>query len=284
MRRTLTVSAINFTIRPLRDFDNLVGQIRRLLDASAGADIVVFPELYAAGLMTLGDGWPHRDLDRIVEVAAYEEALDGLFAAEATARGQHVLAGSTLSAWDGGYRNLATLHGPEGVVQRHAKTRLVPAERGFVDRPGTAMQTVDIGPARVGINVCYEIQFADAAAALADQGAEVVLCPSYTLTERGFWRVRHCAHARAIEQQLYVVHSGAGGASDHALPGGFARAAVLSPCDTPWGPMDGVLAESATNEDAAVVVTLDLDALAAIREQGETTTFRERRASAGVTA
>ncbi len=284
MSRTLTVSAINFVLRPLRDFDDLAAQIRRLLDASAAADVVVLPEMYATGLMTLGAGWPHRDLDRIVELAGYEDALDALFAAEATSRGQYLLAGSTLSAWRGGYRNYATLHGPDGVVQRHAKTRLVPSERAFVDRPGTEHQAVDIGNVRVGINVCYEIQFADGAATLADQGAEVVLCPSYTLTERGFWRVRHCAHARAIEQQMYVVHSAAGGAPDHALPGGFARSAVIAPCDTPWVPMDGVLAESATNEDAAVVVTLDLDALAAIREQGETTTFRERRVRPGAVA
>lgn len=284
MPRTLTVSAINFVIRPLRDFGALAAQVRDLLDASASADIVVFPEMYTTGLLTLGAGWPHDDLSRVVEVAEYETALDALFAGEAAARGQFILAGSTLSRRDGGHCNLATLHGPDGVVLRHAKTHLVPSERTFVNRRGETMHAVDIGAARVGVSVCYEIQFADAVATLADRGAEVVLCPSYTLTERGFWRVRHCAHARAIEHQLYVVHSAAGGVAHRALPGGFARSAVLSPCDTPWAAPDGVLAESATNEDAAVLATLDLDALAAIRDDGETTTFRDRRECAEAAA
>lgn len=276
MSRKLTISAANFVMRPLRDFDDLVGQIRALLDASAGADLVVFPEVFAAGLLSLGEGWPHDDFNRIIEISAYEPELDRVFAAEASARSQFILAGSTVSNRDGVYRNVATLHGPDGVVLRQAKNHLTPRERLVLDRPRARMDVVDIGAARVAVNICYDIQFPAEAAALAAQGAEVLLCPSYTRGERGFWRIRHCAHARAVENQIFVVHSAAGGDPDHALPGGFARSAVLTPCDQPWSAPDGLLAETATNEHTAVVATVDLDDLEAIRRGGETTTFHDR--------
>ncbi len=60
--------------------------------------------------------------------------------------------------------------------------------------------------AKVGFNICYEAEIPECAATLAEQGAELILTPSATFTEQGFWRVRHCCHARCIENQIYLVH------------------------------------------------------------------------------
>ncbi|MEV6134382.1 nitrilase-related carbon-nitrogen hydrolase [Streptomyces violaceusniger] len=277
MSRTLTVAAVNFVMRPLKDFKDFADQVTGLLAATDGADLVVFPEMFTTGLVTLSDAWPFNRLEGLVELASFEPQIDKLFARLAAERRQFILAGSTLSAAEDGYRNIATLHGPEGIVLRHAKTQLLPVEQAFVTTRGGTYDVVDIGKARVGVNICYEIQFPEGANALVDQGAEVILCPSLTIGERGFWRVRHAAHARAVENQVYVIHSGAGGQPEHALPGGFARTAVLSPCDWPWESVNGVIAESETNVPDVVITEIDLDALQKARTSGETRTFRDRR-------
>ncbi|MFC8670417.1 nitrilase-related carbon-nitrogen hydrolase [Streptomyces sp. NPDC057199] len=277
MSRTLTVAAVNFVMRPLKDFEDFADQVTGLLSLTDGADLVVFPEMFTTGLITLCDTWPFDALDGLVELAAFESRVDQFFAQLAAERRQFILAGSTLSATGDGFRNVATLHGPEGIVLRHSKTQLLPVEKEFVTERGSAFNVVDIGKARVGVNICYEIQFPEGATALVDQGAEVIICPALTTSERGFWRVRHAAHARAVENQVYVVHSAAGGQPKHALPGGFARTAIISPCDWPWENVNGVIAETATNASDVVITELDLDALEKARDSGETRTFRDRR-------
>ena len=113
------------------------------------------------------------------------------------------------------------------------------------------------------------------ATTLTAMGAEVLLVPSYTFTEAGFWRVRHCAAARAIEDQVYVVHCPTVSHLEAPLSPGWARASVLSPCDLVF-PANGVLAESATNVEDVVGYELDLDLLHENRRTGAATTHKDR--------
>lgn len=281
MTRTVTVAATNFMTRPVNSFDEFAGQVRTVLDRCREAEIVVLPEYFTLGLFALIDGWREAPLTRLRELAAFAPAVDHLLHSEAVARGQTIAGGSTLVGSDGELENVSVLYSADGIRYRHAKSHLMPEEAEFVDHEGEEMSVVDLGRVRVGIAICYEMEFPECSGALAELGAEVILCPSFTLTEAGFWRVRHCAAARAIENQVYVVHSCAGGEPVHTLPGGWARAAILSPCDRPWKP-NGVVGEAAENTEGVVVRTLDLDALQAMREEGDAPTFRDRRRRADV--
>jgi len=55
-----------------------------------------------------------------------------------------------------------------------------------------------------GILICYDIEFPEVARVLAEAGAEILFVPSCTDGREGFCRVRYCAQARAIENQVYV--------------------------------------------------------------------------------
>lgn len=281
MTRTVAVAATNFITRPVNSFDEFAGQVRGVLDRCREAELVVLPEYFTLGLFALIDGWREAPLARMRELAAFAPEVDELLVTEARARGQAIAGGSTLVRSVDGDENVCVLYAPDGARHGHAKSHLMPEEAEFVDREGEEMTVIDLGHVRVGVAICYEMEFPECSGALAELGAEVILCPSFTLTEAGFWRVRYCAAARAIENQVYVVHSCAGGKPVHTLPGGWARAAILSPCDRPWRP-DGVVGEAATNVEDVVVRTLDLDLLHAMREEGDATTFRDRRRRADV--
>ena len=56
--------------------------------------------------------------------------------------------------------------------------------------------------AKIGVLVCYDVEFPEAARHLADEGAEILFVPFCTDNRQGYLRVRYCAQARAIENQI----------------------------------------------------------------------------------
>jgi predicted amidohydrolase len=281
MARTATIAVCQTALRPLRAFVDFAEHVRALLDRAKGADLVAFPELFTIELFTTFDGWRDRPVADLPRIDAYTDDYRRLFASEANERRQAILAGSHLVREDGRTRNVAHLFEPGGRQHRHAKTHLFPAETAWGTVEGDRLESIALPFARVGIAICYEAEIPECAASHAEQGIEILLCPSFTLTEHGFWRVRHCAQARAIENQIFVVHASATGTPDGPLPGAWGRSSVLTPCDVPWT-ANGIAAEVDANREGVAIAELDLDALEENRRTGAAPTFRDRRRRADV--
>lgn len=276
--RPVTLAACQFVLKPVADFDAFAAQTVALLDQARDADLVVFPELFTMALFTTFADWRNLPIAELGRIDRYTGAFHAFIADEARRRGQHILAGSHLEKKPDGLYNIASLYGPSGLVHAHAKTHIFPAESAWASREGDTLAAVDLPFGRVGVNICYELEIPECAASLAEQGAEIILCPSYTVTEHGYWRVRHCAQARAIENQLYVLHCATGAdLAPGPLPPGWTRSVIVSPCDLPWSPPSGVLAEAPTNVEAVICATVDLGLLTSNRAHGAATTFNDRR-------
>lgn len=273
---SVTISATNFSIRPVGSFDEFADHCRGLLGQCAGSDIVLFPELFTLELITTLPDWEAQEVVFLTESDRFTDDYRSLFAEEARQRNQFILAGSHLERRGEEYLNIANLFGPDGERFEHAKTHIFPAEANWKTSEGDQMEAIDLPFAKVGINICYEAEIPECAATLAEQGAEIILCPSYTFTEYGFWRVRHCAQSRAIENQVYYVHCSTGGVGAGPIPPGWTQSSVLSPADLPWTPK-GIVAEAAANEEVVVTGVVDLDALRQNRIDGAATTFKDRR-------
>lgn len=281
MPTPVTISAANFCIRPIDSFEEFADHVRGLLDQAPDSDLVLFPELFTLELFTLEPDWRELPVAELTRVDRHTAAYRDLFAAEARARGQHIVGGSHLEARRGGYYNVASIFTPDGERHEHEKTHIFPAEADWATVEGDQMRTFDLPFARVGFNVCYEAEIPECASTLAEQGAEIILCPSYTFTEHGFWRVRHCAQSRAIENQVYFVHCSTGGDGAGAIPPGWTSSSILSPADKPWA-ASGVVAEAGTNVEEVVTAMVDLDVLRQNRVDGAATTFKDRRRRADV--
>ena len=76
----------------------------------------------------------------------------------------------------------------------------------------------------IAILICYDVEFPEVARVMAEAGAEILFVPSCTDGREGFCRVRYCAQARAIENQVYVAMTGTVG----NLPTGASSATILS--------------------------------------------------------
>lgn len=276
--RTVKISACQFPIAR-GGFDDFKRRIAKAMgEVPKDSHYVLFPELFTVGLLTsYPDAKSVADLTRIVEFTGrYRE----LFQRIATERKQFILAGSHLEKHGDRYLNVAHLFTPDGRELTHQKTHIFPAESEWKTSEGDNLEVWELGPAKVGVAICYEAEIPEVCRILAFNGAEVILCPSFTFSEAGYWRVRHCAQARCIENQVYFVHCCTIGDAGAPLPSGYGRSTILSPCDRSWNP-NGVVAEAETNKQMVITANLEIDLLYDNRRTGAATTFndRSRRAS-----
>jgi predicted amidohydrolase len=276
MSREVSIAASNFAVRPVGSFDEFAAHVRGLLDQTTSADLVLFPELFTVELFTTFPDWKEAPVSELTRIDQYTQDYRDLFQSEARTRSQFIVAGSHLMQDGGRYLNIGHLYEPDGTLHVHAKTHIFPAEADWSTQEGDTIEVIDLPFAKVGFNICYEAEIPECAATLAEQGAEIILCPSFTFTEYGFWRVRHCAQARAVENQLYFVHCCTGGQPGAPLPNGWARSSILSPCDLLWTP-NGIVAEAEANKEMVVRGEVDVDKLYENREKGAAPTFRDRR-------
>src|SRR5690554_7444769 len=86
---------------------------------------------------------------------------------------------------------------------------------------------------KIGVLICYDVEFPELARILADQGMKILFVPFLTDTQNGYSRVRYCARARAIENQCFVAIAGSVGnlPKVHNMNIQYAQSAVFTPCD-----------------------------------------------------
>lgn len=279
MSRLVSIAACNFFYRPVSSFDEFAAHARTLLDQAKGADLVVFPELFTFELFTTLENWRDLPLTELPRIDKYTGAYRSLFASEAKERNQYLAAGSHLMKENGRCLNVGHLFGPDGSVHTHAKTHLAAVERDWLTEEGDTLEVVELPFAKVGLCICYEVEIPEFVASLTEQGAEIIICPSFATDEYGFWRTNLCSHAQCIMNQVYCVHSMMGGDPGLPLPPGWARSSILSPCDANiamWTP-SGTVAMAEPNTETVVRGRIDMDLLYESREKCAAATYRDRR-------
>jgi N-carbamoylputrescine amidase len=166
-------SAIAAVAAPFgRDLDAAFARIEStVLDARArGARMVVFPESTLGGyLREPGGGTGAPDLPPALDPDGPEIARLVALAGDTV-----VCAGYTEAGPDGPYGAAVCVTG-DGVLGRHRKVHLPPAER-FAYRAGDGFTAFDTPVGRVGMQLCYDKLFPEATRALVDDGAEIVAC------------------------------------------------------------------------------------------------------------
>ena len=241
--------------------------------ANKGARLLVFSEYGNMELASLLD--PSVALDPAAQVEPLADmAADvaNLHADLARRHQVHILAGSMVERDErGAIVNRARLFGPEGGMGIQDKLILTMWERThWTIAPGAPQVTLfDLGFAKVGVIICYDSEFPDAAQALAAAGADILLVPSCTDSLAGYWRVRIGAMARALETQCFVVQSPTVGAAPWSavVDINVGAAGIFAPPDLGM-PADGIVALGEIDTPGWTYADLDLDALAELRRNG----------------
>lgn len=277
--KTVRVAAIQYLMSRLRHVDEFEEQVASLVRTAADdydCDLVVFPEYFTAQLLTLEpSGRPVAE--QVRRLAEHTPALTRFMARLARKYKIHIVAGTFPVLEGDKLYDDSHLFDPQGkyVVQgKLHMTRFESEAWGVSSRD--AFKVFDTALGRIAIAVCYDVEFPELARRAAREGAQILVVPACTDDERGYLRVRYCAHARAIENQLYVIvaHTVGSIPTVPTVSINYGQAAILTPCDVMFS-RGGIMAEGLVNQEAVVIGELDLDLITRARSFGTVLPLRD---------
>ncbi len=138
--------------------------------ADENVDLVVLPELASSGYVFASEA----EADASAQDAHTGELIEALTAV--CAGGMHCVVG--LNERDGDVRhNSAVVVGPQGHLATYRKLHLFNDEKSWFE-PGGELPVVDLPFGRVGMVICFDLWFPEAARALALAGAEIIAVPT----------------------------------------------------------------------------------------------------------
>ncbi|MGF1531797.1 MAG: GNAT family N-acetyltransferase [Puniceicoccaceae bacterium] len=279
--RKVRVACVQYQVRGIETFDDFAAQVEYFVETAFDyrADFVVFPEFFSVQLLSQSALRRLPSSEGIARLAELEDAFLSLMRRLAMDYGVNIIAGSHPMKRGDKLLNICPVITTDGNITLHPKLHITPAESRYwgIDG-GSSLQVLSTPKARIGILICYDVEFPEAARFLADQGAEIIMVPYCTDDRQGYIRVRTCSQARAIENQVYVVTAGVIGnlPSVAAMDIHYGRAAVFSPSDFEFA-RDGIQAEADSNVEMLLISDLDIDDLYRNRLSGSVNPTRDRR-------
>ena len=167
------------------------------------ADLLLFPECFLSGYI----------LDEAYMAEYTFDFGSGQFAAilEQLAHVKPVLVFGTGEKKAGKLFNSAVVVHSGELVGVYRKTHLIDPNELFFT-PGKEYPIFELKGLTYGINICYDGQFSDAAKAVADQGAKLLLLPAQNMLRREtaeYWKYKHSeiGAERVKETGLWYVRS-----------------------------------------------------------------------------
>jgi predicted amidohydrolase len=181
---------------PKTNLDKITSTIRSA--AERDAKLVMFPECALTG-------YAYNSLD---EAIPFAERLDGpsseAFAEVCQATGAYAVVGFIEADGDKFY-NAAMLVGPDGTVGGYRKVHLpfIGIDR-FLTPGDRQFEVFDLPFGKVGLNICYDISFPEAARVLKLMGAELIAL--ITNWPEAAWRSpEFVAQTRALENHVFFA-------------------------------------------------------------------------------
>jgi len=275
----LRVSAVQYHLHTIQSFEEFAKQCEHYIKTAQefGSEFILFPEFFTTQLLSIGNG--EGESLSIDELPSFTEQYKSLFTKFAKETNMHIIAGTHVIKKNDRLYNVAHLFYPDGRIAEQAKLHITPTEvEEWNMSAGDGLEVFDTDKGRIAVLTCYDIEFPEIVRMAKAKGADVIFCPSCTDDRHGFHRVRYTSHARAIENQVYVVLTGTVGSLPTVdfMRGNFGQAAVITPNDVPFPPQ-GIMVQGEINDDMIVTADLDLSLLYEVRERGSVTTWRDRR-------
>lgn len=267
--RTFRLASVAMRSHPVSPQRNLRHIEQWLVQAQGSSvELVCFPELSVTGYLTTSAIWEAAEPVPGPSTAKLEEMASG--------SGLTVCAG--IAEKDKGIvYDTYVFVGPRGYLGKSRKIHIPPAEVGYW-RGGGVPPVIDIGLARVGVNICFDNWLPESSRLVALQGAQVIFAPfvwavgkwgdppDHTSRNRD-WKdyAGRTFPARAIDNGVFLVAMNSVGPVPNGASTYYGNPVVLI-----YGPDGKLIAESPDNvsEEVMVVAELDRSLLVARRSQG----------------
>lgn len=279
IKKIVRLGLIQWQMRPYNHLEEVLQQAEYFIDAVSGyrADFALFPEFFNAPLMAESNHLPEAEAIR--DLAKYTSAIVDRFSELSISYNINIISGSMPEIKDGVLYNVGYLCKRDGTKERYEKLHITPDEAKIWGmKGGSEIKAFDTDCGKIGILICYDSEFPELNRLLADEGMDILFVPFLTDTQNGYSRVRHCAQARAIENECYVAIAGSVGnlPNVHNMDIQFAQSMVFTPCDFAF-PSNGIKAEATPNTEMILLADVDLDLLRELHQFGSVRNLKDRR-------
>lgn len=273
------ICVIQYAMKEIHSFAEFARQVEYYTDVAAdfGSDFAVFPELLTTQLMSFIQ--EKRPEHAVRHLAEFTEDYIQLFTELAVRYNVNIIGGSHFVEEDRKIYNVAYLFRRDGTIEKQYKIHATPNERRWWGiSEGDEVKVFDTDRGRIAIQICYDIEFPELARLATDKGASIIFVPFCTDDRQGYLRVRYCAQARAVENEVYTVIAGTVGNLSQVenMDIQYAQSAIFSPSDFAFA-RDGIVGECSPNIETVVVGDVDLEILRRSRNSGSVRHLRDRR-------
>jgi len=278
-KKIVRLGLIQWQMRSYKSIVDLMQQAEYFIDAVSGyrSDFALFPEFFNAPLMAENNHLSEPEAIR--ELAKHTDEIVQKFSELAISYNINVITGSMPVIKNDLLYNIGHLCKRDGTIESYEKLHVTPDEaKVWGMQGGSKLQAYDTDCGKIGILICYDSEFPELSRLLADEGMDILFIPFLTDTQNGYSRVRHCAQARAIENECYVAIAGSVGNLPrvHNMDIQFAQSMVFTPCDFSF-PANGIKAEATPNTEMILIADVDIDLLRELNQFGAVRNLRDRR-------
>jgi predicted amidohydrolase len=266
-------------MRKIDNFDEFARQCEYFVDVASGykSDFVLFPELLTTQLLSFIDnkrpGLAARELSNFTP--QYLELFTNL----ALKYNVNIIGGSHFVNENDHLYNVSFLFKRNGEIGKQYKIHITPNERKWWGvEPGDKVEVFETDAGKISIQICYDVEFPELARIATEKGADIIFVPFCTDERKGYLRVRYCAQARCVENQVFVAMAGTVGNLPEVenMDIQYAQSAILTPSDFVFA-RDGIAAECTPNVETVVIHDVDIELLRKARLQGTTRNWNDRR-------
>jgi predicted amidohydrolase/ribosomal protein S18 acetylase RimI-like enzyme len=278
-KKAVRLGLIQWQMRLYKNLEELMRQAEYFVDAVSAyrSDFALFPEFFNAPLMADNNHLPESEAIR--ELAKHTPEIVQKFSELAISYNINIITGSMPEIKDGLLYNVGYICKRDGATDRYEKLHVTPDEaKVWGMQGGNQLKTFDTDCGKIGVLICYDSEFPELSRLLADEGMDILFIPFLTDTQNGYSRVRHCAQARAIENECYVAIAGSVGnlPKVNNMDIQYAQSMVFTPCDFSF-PANGIKAEATANTEMILIADVDLDLLKDLNKFGSVRNLNDRR-------
>lgn len=276
----IRIACVQYRVRQIKTFEEFANQVEYYVETAADyrSDFVLFPELFTVQLLSV--------IERLSSIEGirrlskdFSAPFIELMSRLSQKYGLYIIAGSHPIEEEEKLYNKCLIFDPDGNYIGQPKLHITPSETHYWGiSGGSELFVLPTPKAKIGVQICYDVEFPEATRYLADQGVDLLFVPYCTDDRHAQLRVRYCAQARAIENQIFVATAGIIGnlPSVPAMDIHYGQAAVYTPSDFEFA-RDGIQAIADSNIETLLVTDIDTENLYRSRDAGSVTPRLDRR-------
>lgn len=278
-KKYVRLGLIQWQMRPYKSLNEMFGQVEYFIDSISAynSDFALLPELFNGPLMA--DYNNLNEAEAMRALAQHTPEMLETFKRLAISYNVNIITGSLPLLENDILKNIGYICHRSGHVDRYEKIHITPDEhKAWGINGGNTLKVYDTDAGKVGVLICYDVEFPELGRLLAEQGMQILFVPFLTDTQNAYMRVRTCAMARAIENECFVAITGSVGNLPKVdnMDISYSQSAVFTPCDFAF-PSNGVKTEATPNTEMILIADVDLQLLDELHTYGSVRNLKDRR-------